>query len=295
MNQEKLFNYFKSNFELRESTQGWYRMDNPMEVKKGMTMGVNFGFNRIVCHRTGYKSSIKDFIRLITNKNSSEITQMIEKYSEIRFKITIPLNHQKTSISLPDHFFLLDENAQLQKRALSYLESRKIDLDFMKDRSIGFCNKGDYFGRIIIPFMNPQLQYFVGRSFLGDSLKYRNPKKEDVGVGKSEIFYNEEALQSDRIYLCEGVFDALSCGEKGVASLGWSLSFVQLSKLRSCKADIYIVPDKGFYQKALITAKDLLPKNVYITNLDHIQGNDINDIGSIENLKFKKVSWTTLN
>lgn len=296
MNKQKLYNYFQSSFDLVPSTQGWYRLNNPFEVKKGMTMAVNFGFNRIICHRTGYKSSITDFLRILTNKDSREIFSMIEKYTEVEFKITIPLNYSKATVKLPDNFYLFDEEATLQKRASSYLMNRNLDIDLLRERSIGFCNDGDWFGRIIIPFMNPTLQYYIGRDFIGQNPKYKNPKKEDVGIGKSEIFYNEEALRGDKVYLCEGVFDALTCGEKGIASLGWKLSATQFSKLCHSPCDIYIVPDKGFFQKALITAKELLVDNdVFITNLDNQSFGDINEIGSIENLKFKQVKWTTTN
>lgn len=294
MNLEKLYNYFKSNFDLNESTNGWYRLNNPFDNKGGFSMGVNFSVNRIICHRTGYKSSIIDFLRILHNKNYREIYDIVDKYTEVNFNVTIPIIHKTTTVSLPESFYLFDEDALLSSRASLYLKSRNIDLGLLRERSIGFCNSGSWFGRIIIPFMNPNLQYYVGRDFIGQKPKYKNPKTEDVGIGKSSLFYNEQALDYSKVFLVEGIFDALTCGEFGIASLGWNLSQTQRFKLLSSNAIIHIIPDKGFYDKALITAKSLISeKEVFITNLDGIRGNDINDLGSLKGLHFDKVTWTS--
>ena len=294
MDKRKLYNYFRSTFELTESSNGWYRLDNPFEIKGGKTMAVNFGYGCILCHRSGYKSSIIDFLRIYSDKSYSELYSVVDKYTEVSFRVSRVVSKSIKSVDLPHHFHLFGEGALLEDRAKTYLENRGFHMDLITERSIGFCNDGDWVGRIIIPFMNPTLKYYIGRSFIGHGLKYKNPKKIEVGIGKSELFYNEEALRGDRIYLVEGVFDALTCGDRGVASLGWKLSDYQINALKTCNADIYIIPDKGFYGKALITAKTLLPKNVFITSLDFFDGNDINDLGSIDNLKFKKVSWVTV-
>lgn len=300
INQGKAYNYLNSAFELRPSSNGWYRMDNPMSSRsmkiRDKCMGINFSLGRVKCHRTGYKSSVSDFLRIITQKDTKELKDLLSNFTEVKFNITIPLNYVNKSISLPEDFHLIDEDSMFSDRVKSYLVSRGIDVEFAKSRSIGYCLKGDFALRIVIPFMNPYLEYYVGRSIVNQTPKYRNPSVDDIGVRKSDVLYNEEALRTDKAYITEGIFDALTCGYQGVATLGWSLSQQQLSKLINAKADLYIVPDKGFYAKALITAKKLIDhKTVYITNLDHIQGNDINDLGTLDNLTFKQVSWSTMN
>jgi len=300
LDSEKIYNYFHSNFELSNSSNGWYRMNNPMSrrsiEKDDKCMGINFTYQRVKCHRTGYKSSIVDFLRILTNKTYREIKKSLESYEKLEFKISkIHIHDNTLAVNLPDNFYLLNERVPLQERALSYLvEDRKLDYDLLISRSIGFCNKGKFFGRIIIPFMNPTLQYYTGRSFIGSEPKYDNPRKEDVGIGKSEIFYNEEQLKQNEAILVEGAIDALTCGELGIASSGWSLSDTQISKIiKSPLKDLYVIPDKGFFNKAVTTGRLFLDhKNVYITNLDKADGNDVNQIG-INDIKFKKLGWTT--
>lgn len=292
MNSKKLFNFFQSHFDLRQSSNGWYRLDNPFNAKKDKSMGVNFTYNRVICHRTHFKSSILDFLRIYTQKDSKDIYQLIEKYTEADFKMSVQLRTDYTQIKLPEGFYLLNEEVALQDRAIQYLESRNYDIQYCMDNSIGFCNKGDFFGRIIIPYMNPILQYYVGRDFIGTKPKYKFPKKEDVGIGKSEIFYNEQALRTGKVYLVEGPFDSLRCGPHGLASSGWDLSKYQLSKLIKSGCEVFMIPDSGFYKKALITASKLIPNlSVNIVNLDsYPDGTDVDDIG-LDNLIFEKVTW----
>lgn len=259
-------------------------------------MGVNFTFKRIKCHRTGYKSSIVDFLRIITNNTYSDLKTTIEDYKETEHRISKINIASNKAVQLPENFYLLTEQVPLQERACSYLESRNLDMEFLNRRSIGFCNAGDYFGRIIIPFMNPNLCYYIGRSFVGSSLKHKNPKKEDIGVGKSEVFYNEERLKSKEGVLVEGAIDALSCGEIGFASLGWDLSTTQVSKIITSNLEhILIIPDKGFFEKAKVTGRKFLDyMKVSIANLDNLgdeHQTDVNDIG-IDNIKFKRLGWS---
>ena len=299
MNKGKLLNYLKSHFDLKESTSGWYRMDNPLSERSlavgDKCLAVNISYNRVICHRTGFKASITNFLKIYTQKPYRDVSELIESYTEIKFNPNVRNSIDRPqSIDLPEHFYLIGEGAVLEKRAIQYLQSRNLDIDFCIDRSVGYCTKGDWEGRIIFPFMNPQLEYYIGRSFIGSPFRHKYPKFEEVGIGKSDIFYNEEALQGDMIYLVEGMVDALYCGEKGVARGGWQLSEKQKSKLLKCPADIYIIPDYNFYQKALIMAKSLLPhKKVWITkDLENYGGKDIEEVG-LNNISFNKVNWLT--
>jgi len=300
MTKGQIFNFFDSHFDLHSSTNGWYRMDNPFESKKGRTMSINIDKNTVKCFRSGYKSNLLKFVEVYTDSDWSQAKELIEEYTEKRYvesgSLKSILRADKIHVKMPDHFYLLDEDVPLQSRALKYLRTRNIDLDFLHERGVGFCNEGDFMGRIIVPFLNPMLQYYVGRSFLGSTLKYLNPNQEQIGVGKSEIFYNELALLNHEVFLGEGVFDALTCGEYGISAQGWSLSSTQVSKIISSDVqDLYIVPDQGFYRKALVLAtKFFTYKNVFICNLDHLpEGHDINNIG-LENVTFKKVTWGLL-
>ncbi len=296
MNQGKIFNLFRSRFKIRKSTKNWWRFKNPFDSSRQNNMAVNFEYGIVKDFKTNYKSSIIQFLKIYLSGNTQFVKEQIEKYTEVEFHLE---DHKflevVIDISLPEAFHLFGEGSQVpfHDRSYNYLEARNLDMDLINERSIGFCSEGPFLGHVVIPFMNPTLTYYIGRNIIGGDPKYLNPKTEDVGgVGKSQLFYNEEALDTDFVFLCEGVFDALSCGERGIAALGWSLSEIQVSKIINSRADIYIVPDKGFYYKALATSMRFIQhKNIYIANLDNIEGKDVNDLGGIKNLKFEKINY----
>ena len=291
-NTKKLHNFFRTNFSLVESSNGWYRFDNPFDHKGGNSMAVNFDYGRVICHRTAYRSSILQFLKIYTGKSKKVLSEVVESFVEIDHAVANSFEVNVSDIVLPEHFYFLDEEVPMQKRALDYMLDRVPDMELLRERSIGFCNDGPWVGQIIFPFMNPQLEYYIGRSFIGSQLKYRNIEKSVCGKGKSELFYNETALLGEKVYLCEGVFDALTCGTDGIAALGWSLSKIQRSKLIESGCDVYIVPDAGFYEKARILGLSLIDhQNVYIANLDNMGDKDINDIGNVDLLDFKKLNW----
>ena len=85
----------------------------------------------------------------------------------------------KIIVSLPREFLpLWTMNKSLYRnQAKSFLHKRGItDVDIKKYK-IGFCDSGLYEGRIIIPSYDDKgiLNYFVGRSFVGEKMKYKNP------------------------------------------------------------------------------------------------------------------------
>lgn len=277
---------FLNNFNCKKSTGGFWRLNNPFIDKKDFSMAVNFEYGIILCHRTRYKSSIVNFLMEYTGKSYKELFNNIT----LQPKRNFTTKHEYLSLKLPDNFFFLFENDKLKSRVDAYLNNRKyIDYNVYLKRQFGYCNGGEFFGRIIIPFLNPTLEYYIGRSFIGDEPKYKNLNGELYGIGKSSLFYNELALNEDYIYLCEGVFDACTCGDNGVAMLGSSPSITQISKIINSKCKtVYIVSDYGYRKESLKTALRLIDfKEVYVSN-DNYDGNDVSDVG-LNALDFTKV------
>lgn len=296
MNNKKLFNYFSTKFKLKTSSNGWYRLDSPFGMKKG-TMAVNFTQNRVVDHKTKEQWNIVKFLELYLGHDSKQIKRTVDTYTEKFFVEHVEIVSVKKEIKFPDYFVFLSDDHPLKDRAVKYLSERNLDIGFLESRGLGFCYDGAWFGRIIIPFMNPFLCYYVGRTWFDDvKPKYRNPQKAEVGIGKSELFYNENALLEKEIYLNEGPIDALSCGELGIASLGWKLSPIQKGKLIESDVEVInIIPDRGYYEKALQLGFELMEhKKVNITNLDTLNtGNDVNEVG-FQNLNFFPVNYSLL-
>jgi DNA primase len=144
--------------------------------------------------------------------------------------------------------------------------------DIEKHR-IGYCGLGYYKWRIIIPAIEDgEIRYFSARLFLGQGERYRNPKKEECGVGANEVVFNIDSARSlNRAILVEGCFDAIRVGSDGVALFGKHVSDHQVLKLLNIE-NIYVMLD----QDALIDSLDIVhrflekgKKNVYLVSPPH--------------------------
>jgi hypothetical protein len=123
--------------------------------------------------------------------------------------------------------------------------------------------------------------------------------KESCGVGKGEVFFNEEALHiQKKVYITEGWSCAATIGAAGVSQQGSIPGVIQRNILLTSEAEeIILVPDGGFYMQGLLAAKSLLGhKKIKVVNLDWFQtqgiGKDVNEVGK-ENLlaQEEKTPW----
>lgn len=147
---------------------------------------------------------------------------------------------QNKTIELPPHcYFINQAPISWYNRSINYLNQRKLKSD-----NLFVCTAGKYEGRIIIPYYSAHgnLIYFNGRTIIGSNLRYRGPEKE-IGVGKEDVlFFTNYPNFGDKIYLCEGEFDAMTLGSLGlnaVACGGKNLSdkqAIMLSPYKICLA-----------------------------------------------------------
>lgn len=297
INKKKAYNYFSSNFELHKSTRGYYRFNFPLDISHDDISGaVNFSYCHVKDHRSGYSKSIMSFIMEYEGLEYAAAKELLETYHEADITITEIRSKVKTKVKLPEGFnSLVGSNGTLAKRARKYLRNRGFNVEQLDDRGFGYVCGGDsgFHGYLIIPFKSKgKLQYYIGRDFIGNPIKYRNPKTDDFGIGKSELLYNEDSLNLyDEVFMTEGWADAESMGDNSIATLGWSISRHQKHKIinSSCKR-LVIVPDKGivenstitFYQKALQVGLQFIDyKEVYVVDIESIktEGKDANEIG----------------
>jgi len=285
LNAERLYNYFASNFDLSKSTKGWYRFANPFKLSSEPTMAIHFDYNFVKCYKTGYKDHCMNFICQYEDITYREAVQLIGGYDELEFKDYTTFVKKQVVFKLPDHFRPLYSEGIFSKRLIAYLEGRGFDTRLLNNMGFGYCDDGDFMGFLIVPFTRKgKLVYYIGRDFLGRSMRYKNPKSEDLSLSKSDLFFNEDALDLyDEVYLVEGWSDAMTVGKDCVASLGWSLSPVQQSKLIKARLKrLTIIPDAGFYEKALVTAYTLYDyMDVYVANIDGISTKDNKDVNSL--------------
>jgi DNA primase len=296
VNPRKAFNYFRSTFPLRRSSQNWWAFDCPYCIGGDgeRKMAVHFEYEMVKCWKCGYRERLIDFVKEWEDLSYVGAREKINGYDEagVDADVIDAVHVMKVEgLSLPTGYTpLLDGTGVLGVRARNYLAGRGFDLEMLDKLGVGYCNdrdpeeKLDYFGYIIIPFKTKgKLQYYIGRDFIGNYLRYKNPDKDLVGVGKTELVFNEDALDYRKeCFVTEGWADALTMGDNGISTQGWSLSVTQRNKMfkSRCRRFVFL-PDKGFYLQALQTAQPFLDhKEVFVVNMDDVDhGKDVNDLG----------------
>ena len=152
---------------------------------------------------------------------------------------------------------------------MHYLLNRGIGVfDIIKYR-IGYCESGEYTGKIIIPSYNSagQLNYFVSRAFYkADSQKHKNPK-----VSKDIIGFDLTINWSEPIVLCEGAFDAIAVKRNAIPLFGKIIQPALQKKIIEKRVrDIYICLDADALRNALQIAERFMAEglNVYFIELE---------------------------
>jgi DNA primase len=168
------------------------------------------------------------------------------------------------------------------RNAIHYLTNRGITIfDIIKYR-IGYCESGEYAGKIIIPSYNAagQLNYFVSRAFYkADTQKHKNPKisKDIIGF---EMFIN----WAEPIILCEGSFDAISIKRNAIPLFGKIIQpALQKKIIEERVRNIYICLDADALKNAIQIAERFMGEglNVYFVEL---KNEDASELG------FKKIT-----
>ena len=138
--------------------------------------------------------------------------------------------------------------------------------DFIK-YGVGYCNTGEYRGRIIIPSYSESgtLNFFIARTYDGNYFKYKNPE-----ASKDIIFFENLINWNAPIILCEGVFDAIAIRRNAIPILGKSISTSLYKKIITSKVqDIYVALDTDARDKAIEIAEKFLNqgKRVFLIKL----------------------------
>lgn len=287
---ENLLAYFEQ-FDIKQSTNDWWRFNNPLEYSThdDISMAVNFEYMWVKDFR-GWSGHVFAFIAEYEGIEFWQARKLIEELDytpskRLRKKLGVKQKFTSKRLELPEGFKLITEPAgSLGVRAQAYLKSRHISLTEAEQLHIGYCSTGRYAGYIIIPFIRKgELVYYNARAFTNAKPKYLNPRVDDYGIKKAELFYNEDALQiHDTVFICEGAIDAITVGSMGCATMGWALSNVQRSKLMRAKASTFVIcADRGFYQRAIATFAPFIGiKSVRVIDPSLMQGKDVNDWGN---------------
>lgn len=186
-------------------------------------------------------------------------------YTLLRPEEHKPKEKRKDRLRLPEGFTLFKDSSlvyPVRRQAYNYLKQRGITDEMIEKYGMGFCDKGKFTGRVIIPSYDSEgeLTYFIARSWNPHTkAKYMNPE-----ASKDEIIFNESLIDWDKdVYLCEGVFDALFL-PNSIAMLGKHMSELLLNTLYDkAKGNIIIALDGDAFQDGVRLYEELNGGTLY--------------------------------
>lgn len=214
---------------------------------------VNYKYNVYkcwVCAEThGTHGSIYKLIKRFGNKKH------LKNYELLRPEQTEDgSNRVYKPVKLPDEFIpFKDVSMGLKmtpyyKQAYNYIKKRNITDLMLQIYNIGFCYRGIYENRIIIPSYDEdnRINYFIARSYLNNTrMKYKNPEAQ-----KEIIIFNEKLINWDEtIYIVEGAFDSIFI-PNAIPMLGKFMSDHLFKKLYENAKKIVIVLDPDAWDDA---------------------------------------------
>lgn len=288
ISENKVYSYFDDHHgPLTPSTRGWY--DGVCPYCGSRKLAVHPEIKQVKCWKGCIpKMYVVNFVKNYFGVLYIDAVEILEDYSEKLRLVPVRENAPKKDISiLPEGYHpIIGDKTIMGDRARNALLARGFDLNYLDMLGVGYVDKpGDFFGYIIIPFRKEgTIRYFIGRDFIGGFPRYKNPPVEDYGVGKSELFFNEEALSLyDKIYLLEGWADAATIGPEAMSTQGTVLSDIQASYILSSSVkEVVVVPDGFYYNAGLDNASKLIgQKRVKVLNLDPYSTEDCKDVNSL--------------
>lgn len=292
----QLYNYFVKRLGAYEYRNGWLRVPVCPYCGREQKMGVNLTTYRTNCFRCGEHPSPAQMVMDIETLDTyAELLTFLKHgdFSELSFTETKVELAEPKPVYLPDGFRLINQGTSTTSKVMqSYVNKRGFDTQQLSKLGVGYCAKGDYMGYLILPFYSQgRLTYFNARLVIGNGPRYNNPPKSVTGLGKEFLIYNVDALELyNQIYICEGVFNALTMGERAIATMGKAVSAVQVNKLIKSPARKFILLlDPDAIKQAISLALKLINfKAVKIIRLP--EGKDANDLGRKEVMK---LVWKT--
>ena len=192
---------------------------------------------------------------------------------------------EEIKVELPQEFRTLTSKDRplISNPAYRYLRERGLNKDDILKWKIGYCYEGQYRNRIIIPSFNDDgdTNYFIARSYSGDSYKYKNPR------ASKNIVFNELFIDWDQdLVIVEGVFDAIVAGN-AVPILGSTLRADSrlIQKIVYNDTPVYIALDPDAEAKERKIIQTLLKYDIELYKID-VSGYE--DVGSMPKEIFER-------
>jgi hypothetical protein len=281
----KLYEYVTRNLGLRNYVRGWLKGTCP-SCGRLDKFGVNLGMNRTNCFVCGYHPSP---IVLVMETESlpsiSEALIFLKTFEGLTYIEPTIKRIESKPVYYPEGYHnIITGSSVLANIVRGYVKKRKFDIDEVSLKGWGYCTKGKYFGYLILPFYTGGvLTYFNGRRVVGNGPKYNNPEIEEFGIGKSLILYNADALAMyEEVALLEGVINAETLGDNGIATGGKNIADYQISLInKSPVKRVIVVLDPDAFENSIRIGLALsFHKEVKLVTWDGDK--DVNDIGRKE-------------
>jgi DNA primase len=194
----------------------------------------------------------------ILHRLEEKLREMYKKKKEVKKK-------KEEKLELPPYTYEISSltASRWRNRAVNYLTSRKLSIE-----NLFICTSGQFADRIIIPYYdkNGSLIYFNGRSIGNLKPKYKGPT--NIIVGKGDVLWMS-SWNCDKIYLCEGEFDAMSlyqCGLNGAACGGKEVTNKQIQMLHPYHVVLAFDQDKSGFEALNKVGKNLLGNNIHMVS-----------------------------
>jgi len=214
-------------------------------------MEVNYIDNVYKCWSCGDSEGTHGALGRIFDKYGNRKQKKL--YNVLKPETVVKREKKKKTLKLPEGFTLFKDSSPVypvRRQAMNYLKNRGITDEMIEKFGIGFCDKGDHAGRIVIPSYNTkgELNYYIARSWNPMSrAKYKNPEAE-----KDKIIFWENLIDWNKdIYLVEGAFDGLFV-DNPIPMLGKHMSELLFETIyKKAKADIIICLDADAWENAV--------------------------------------------
>ena len=246
--------------------------------KKKLSINVEKGvFKCWICDYSGTK--VSQLVRRFAPSYYADYRQLEGEIDIAKYDTIFSENFSEPPqiIDLPQNFqTLTGEKTKLKEKALKYLYSRGFtDRDILAWK-IGFCDYGEYQDRVIVPSFDDSgnVNFFVGRSYTGDWMKYKNPQ-----VSKDIIFNDLNIDWDEDVILVEGVFDAMKC-KNAIPLLGSTLreNSTLFQKICERKPGVYLALDEDVKGKEFAIAKKLREYGIKVMSIDVCGYSDIGEM-----------------
>lgn len=281
----KLYNYFIKSLGAYEYRRGWLKLPVCPFCHREHKMGINLSMYRTNCFRCNYHMNPAQLVMDVEGFDTyAELLKFLDNgnFTDKAFseeKIELP---DAKPVYLPDGFRNISlGDSQLAKSIRGYIKKRGFNLEKFSRCGIGYGTMGTTYGYLIIPFYyQGQLKYYNARNVIGKGPRYNNPNKDITGLGKQFIIFNHDALEMYRsVFICEGALNALTMGDRGIATMGKAISQYQINELLKSQCERYIILlDPDAKQYAINLALKLVAyKKVKVVFLP--DGKDCNDLG----------------